>query len=59
MKRYKNYNKMSENNKKEQNDAIDMTQIINSCFVPFLIYIYLKYTYSRARDISQCTRHTI
>ncbi|EJE57599.1 hypothetical protein Newbould305_0132 [Staphylococcus aureus subsp. aureus str. Newbould 305] len=27
---------MSENNKKEQNDAIDMTQIINSCFVPFL-----------------------
>ena len=31
---------MSENNKKEQNDAIDMTQIINSCFVPFLIYIF-------------------
>ncbi len=46
---------MSENNKKEQNDAIDMTQIINSCFVPFLIYIFK----SRARDISQCARHTI
>ena len=42
---------MSENNKKEQNDAIDMTQIINSCWFAFNS-IYLKYTYSRARDIS-------
>ena len=59
MKRYKNYNKMSENNKKEQNDAIDMTQIINSCFVPFLIYIFKIHIFKSSRYKSMYQAHNL